>query len=100
MQIPKSLRISRKKYRIDVVNTAPKRGTMGETDIRQRTILVALRSTISNRVFRQEEVSNTFWHELTHAILADMDHALWDDERFVTAFADRLTEAINTARFD
>jgi hypothetical protein len=46
-----------------------------------------------------DERSNTFWHELTHAILYDMGNKLTHDEKFVTEFADRLDQAIKTARF-
>lgn len=41
----------------------------------------------------------TFWHEATHAILHDMGSVLWDDEKFVTQFSERLVKLINTARF-
>lgn len=43
---------------------------------------------------------NTFWHELTHAILYEMGHAQCHDEKFVTEFADKLSGAIDSARFD
>jgi hypothetical protein len=42
----------------------------------------------------------TFWHETTHAILYDMKHALWDDEVFVTQFARRLAQVIETSEFE
>ena len=48
---------------------------------------------------KPEDVAETFWHEVTHAILYDMDHPLWRDEKFVTAFSKRLSKAINSARF-
>jgi len=43
--------------------------------------------------------NETFWHEVTHCILYDMGHKLWDDEAFVTAFSRRLTHMIDTAKF-
>ncbi len=43
---------------------------------------------------------NTFWHELTHAILFEMGHKQCHDEKFVTEFADKLSGAIDSARFD
>ena len=43
--------------------------------------------------------SETFWHEITHAILFDMDHKQKADERFVSAFAERLNQAIRSAKF-
>lgn len=47
---------------------------------------------------KPEQISETFWHEVTHAILHDMEHPLWKDEKFVTAFSKRLNQVINTAR--
>ena len=42
---------------------------------------------------------NTFWHEMTHAILWDMGHKLATNEEFVTRCANRLTDAIASAQF-
>lgn len=43
---------------------------------------------------------NTLWHEITHAILHDMgEHNLNHNEKFVRGFADRLEQAIRTAKF-
>lgn len=39
---------------------------------------------------------NTFFHELTHAVLSTMGHELNDDEEFVCTFASFLTEAIKS----
>ena len=42
---------------------------------------------------------NTFWHELTHAILHEMGNKLGRNEAFVTEFADKLSGAIDSAKF-
>ena len=43
--------------------------------------------------------TQTFWHEVVHAILFDMgQHTLNHDERFVDGFAKRLTQVVYTAR--
>lgn len=43
---------------------------------------------------------NTLWHEITHAILHDMGETkLNHNEKFVSGFADRLEQAIRTAKF-
>ena len=47
----------------------------------------------------KRKMSDTFWHEVTHAILEDMGHKLEADEKFVTAFANRLTKVITKAEF-
>ena len=55
---------------------------------------------MTQKVFPPEQVQESFWHEVTHAILHDMGRdTLNRDERFVTEFAHRLTKAINSARF-
>lgn len=46
----------------------------------------------------EEAVSETFWHEMTHAVLYEMKHKLYNDEKFVTQFAKLLNEAINSAK--
>ena len=38
-----------------------------------------------------------FYHELTHAILEDMGHKLYNNEPFVVDFSKRLHEAIQTS---
>ncbi len=45
-------------------------------------------------------VRTTFFHELTHAVLYEMEHKLARDEAFVTRFAQLLSGAIETARFE
>jgi len=47
----------------------------------------------------KKELPVTFWHEVTHAILHHMKHELWEDDRFVEAFAKRLANVIKTAEF-
>jgi hypothetical protein len=42
-------------------------------------------------------MQETFWHELTHAVLYEMDHPLYRSEVFVTRFAQLLNKAINSA---
>ena len=46
-----------------------------------------------------KEVMETFWHEVTHAVLHSMGHPLTRDEKFVTTFAKRLNGAIWSAEF-
>ena len=41
----------------------------------------------------------SLWHEVTHAILKDMEHPQYADEQFVTEFSHRLSKAIDSARF-
>jgi predicted heme/steroid binding protein len=71
---------------------------MGRVDYDAKTIELAMYDNKGN-TFEQSEVDDTFWHELTHAILYDMGHDLSSNERFVTAFANRLCDAVNSAKF-
>jgi hypothetical protein len=64
-----------------------------------RTITIAEGNPLREYKYDADERSNTFWHEITHAILYDMNNKLTHDERFVTEFSNRLDQAIKTARF-
>jgi len=44
-------------------------------------------------------MSDTFWHEVTHAILHDMGSKLYNNEKFVNGFSDRLNKVVLTAKF-
>lgn len=73
---------------------------MGTIDYDKQTIKVGRKSNVTGRAYTRAMLSDTFWHELTHAILNDMgENALNSDEKFVTGFANRLTKAIRSARF-
>lgn len=72
------------------------RGTFNEET---HTITIAQGNTERGYIYNADERANTFWHELTHAILYDMSDKLTYDERFVTEFSNRLHQAIETARF-
>lgn len=98
MHIPKSLKINKRTFKVQLLRTMQRRGTMGQTDHTRRLISVATNSNLDGRSFKTEEISDTFWHELTHAILYEMDHPLWNNERFVSKFSSYLDEAIRTAK--
>lgn len=98
MQIPKAFKLNSQPYKVRIVQTMPGRGHMGEVDYVTRTVTLATTSNMTGRSFKTEEIDDTFWHEVTHAILRDMGHKLWSNERFVTRFARRLTEVVNTAK--
>lgn len=101
MKIPKQVTIGRT---LHLVRTKPDvlvgktlcHGCFNQAD---RTIIIAQGNTKRGYVYSADERSNTFWHEITHAILYDMDDTLTNNEKFVTAFADRLDQAIKTAKF-
>jgi hypothetical protein len=95
MLLPKTVEVGETTYTIN----QPKEieGCLGQIDFTEKVIYVAKQAR--NCKLANEERSDTFWHELTHAILNDMNHPLTRNERFVTAFAHRLNEAILSAKF-
>lgn len=100
MKIPKHVVVGKTKIKINqptslMVGTKPCRGCF---DRANNEIDVAKKDT-RGYAFDKDERSETFWHELTHAILHDMNDKLSYNEKFVTAFSQRLDQAIKTARF-
>ena len=100
MKIPTRVKIGKTWIKIDTLKHLLVPDAMGAHCSSLKYIQIATHSTRRGIRYRKEEIANTFWHELTHAILHDMKHKLETDEKFVTAFADRLTQAVNSARFD
>ena len=99
MKIPRRITVGKKKYDVVVCDRGPVKGAMGGVSYDDKLITVGTRSWYSNKRFKQETVTDTFWHEVTHAILQDMGHKLEADEKFVTSFANRLTKVITKAEF-
>lgn len=99
MRIPKRLKVGQRWYKVDVIDKMWQHGMMGNTNYNTARISVAKRSTITNQRYKQEDVYDTFWHELTHAILKDMGSKLESNEKFVCDFSSRLNKAILSARF-
>ena len=100
MKIPKQVTIGKTKIKIDQPVSLMVRGTPchGCFDRADNSIDVAKQDVRGNR-YDKDERSETFWHEITHAILHDMKNSLSYNEKFVTAFSQRLDQAIKTARF-
>ena len=74
---------------------------MGRVHYHEQRIQLGRTSNITGKQFKPEQIADTFWHEVVHTILRDMgEHRLNSNEAFVTKFANRLTEAINTAKFE
>lgn len=58
---------------------------------------IELANNISGDKVSESKKKQTFWHELTHAILFQMSKFdLNDDESFVNTFSSFLSEAINS----
>ena len=101
MKIPKEVVIGDTPHQIRTKKSVMYDMTIchGAFDEETRTIEIAQMNPLHGYKYDSSERANTFWHELTHAILYDMGCKLTHDEKFVTAFADRLDQAIKTARF-
>lgn len=99
MKIPKSITVGKKKYTVKQIPKMSSKGAMGAINYRDNHIFIATHSNVRDVRFKREEIYDTFWHELTHAILKDMNTDLESNEYFVSNFSKRLTEAILSARF-
>ena len=97
MRIPKQFTVGTTTYDVEWRQTIQNPPAMGRTYYRKKLVEIAKYDDFGNR-FEQVEIDDTFWHELTHIILQDMGNDLTDNENFVTAFANRLTQAVNTAK--
>ena len=69
-----------------------------ETLGQERTVdgKILLATHFTGRPMSFAKITNTFYHELTHAMLATMDHKLVDDEQFCTCLGNLLMEYENT----
>lgn len=100
-ELPRKIRVGKKMYTIDILETMLKDGDMARVYYERNRIEVGKKSALTGRKYSRKEMNDSFWHELVHAILYDMDeHRLNGNERFVTEFAHRLSEAIDSARFE
>ena len=97
VKLPKRITIGNRRFRVDHLHEIKDERTgkptiMGRINYSKKIIQVAHK-------YPAAEIRNTFWHELTHGILEDMGSDLAENERFVTVFANRLSDAIDSAKF-
>ena len=88
--IPNKFKISGREYAVLKTRNA-RTSKHGQISYALRTILINVKGS-------DREITDTFWHEATHAILHDMQHPQRDDEKFVRGFAKRMTDIIMTAQ--
>lgn len=98
MIIPVRIRVGLKRYDVLQPEHCTVKGAAGAVFYQKRIIEVALR--LNKRKRKPAQRFETFWHEVTHAVLHDMKHPLAHNERFVSSFARRLSDTINSARFE
>jgi hypothetical protein len=99
LKIPRKIKIGNAWYEINKVKIMDTPDAMGSTNYRARCIKLASHSNTRYTKYRQEDTNETFWHEITHAILFEMGHKLATNEKFVEAFSKRLSRAIDSAKF-
>lgn len=99
LRLPSRVRVGDKAYSIDIVETMLRKGENGRIFYDAGVIQLAKRSNTCGRKYCKAEMTETFWHEMVHAILHDMGHPLYRNEDFVSRFARRLASAIQSARF-
>lgn len=97
MKIPKKITVGNKTYAVIKVKHARTKNTLATIDYTHGIIWMATHDMQDNKLCK-EEMADTFWHEITHAVLHDMNDALCNDENFVTAFSHRLSLAIGSAK--
>jgi hypothetical protein len=101
LDLPRSIRVGRRRYSIDVVETMLQQGDMARVHYDRKRIEIGQRSNKTGKRFSRNDLHDSFWHELVHAILFDMDeHRLNRNETFVHEFAKRLAGAVDSARFE
>ncbi len=99
LKLPKKVQVGDRWYSVEIVETMQRKAQMGYVYYGTGEIEMAKKCNVTNKPYSADEVNDTFWHELTHAILYDMGSSLYKNERFVTRFANRLSKAIMTAKF-
>lgn len=98
MQLPKKLKVGRYWYSVKKKKKLRRRGGMGTAHYSDKRIEIATHNNVCGTGFKNEEIADTFWHELTHAVLHEMgEKELRNNEKFVTHFAALLTQAVLTA---
>ena len=99
LTLPKKIKVGDNWYSVDIAETMKERLFMGEVHYGKRTITLA-RKSYHGIPLKLSALHETFWHELTHAILESMGRTdLDNDETFVEEFSNRLAKAIQSARF-
>jgi hypothetical protein len=100
MQLPTTIKVGKTRYPVVQPFCLLPPDCAGSVTYGQ-TIRVAHKMRVGGRITARSERqrSETFWHELTHAILHDMGSKLEANEQFVTEFSKRLNNAIHSAEF-
>ena len=95
--IPKRFRINKGcAYSVVHVPTLRNGRELARVFFEQRLVKMA-RSAMGKRIGKRDK-RYAFWHEVTHAILHDMNHPLYCNEKFVVRFSQRLNEVMGSMK--
>ena len=95
--IPKSVRVGKRKY--DVVQAPAHRYRYALGYIEYVPQVIRIHTVRKNGTsISDDKQQETFWHELTHAILFEMGNKLHRSEPFVAEFSKLLHQAIKSAK--
>ena len=95
--IPKEVTVGTRVYKVKKVRTFGKLCLRGKVRYVLGEILIANYGYAVGK-YTPKEQFDTYWHELTHAILFEMGHELFNNEKFVDSFADTLAQSMHTAK--
>lgn len=95
--IPKEITVGHRVYTVKKIRTFGQECVRGKVKYLKAEILIA-NYGYAVGAYSPKEQFDTYWHELTHAILFEMGHELFNNEAFVSSFADTLAHSINTAK--
>jgi hypothetical protein len=96
--LPRRIRVGNKQYSVEVVEAMLDKRVAGEVNYHERLIQVGMRNGRTGRLFTPAFMQVTFWHEVVHAILDDMNEdKLNRNEKFVQEFSKRLEQVIRSA---
>jgi len=95
MELPNKFKLGKTDYHVETYDSKD----TGTGSVQPRLGYVRVSVTHTGTPRTDADIAETFWHELTHAILFDMGDPRWANEEFVNGFSKRLTQAIQTAEF-
>jgi hypothetical protein len=96
--IPYKFKLGTHTFRVLEPMTLPRRMLGQALFYQPYQVHVAWFGPDSRYVRNPRKRAETFWHEVTHAILHDMGNPLWKNEQFVTQFSKRLNQVVQTAK--
>jgi hypothetical protein len=97
VELPSNIRVGQRWYSVNQ-QQAHKVHHYGRVDYVLRRITINT-VTKGGAKIPAADVRETFWHELTHAILYEMNNDLHNNEVFVKKFSHLLSKAVDSARF-